>query len=145
MQGNLPILPWDEVRLEPDTWFLSHRTLTASPLPPPEQHTVFFPCSSTHKHSIWLYQHKVMWISRHSPCYRLKKIFFFFTTITHCTVTAPSRRSNGEVSCFWKWRLWPLYYQYPVVRMISKIYTRMQNRVWQLYMNRKPNFEVYGL
>lgn len=76
-----------------------------------------------------------------------QKKFFFFLFHTHSLsmATTPSRRSNGEVSCFWRWRLWPLYYQHPVVRTMSKIYTWMQNSICQFYMNRKPRFEVFGL
>lgn len=73
------------------------------------------------------YINTVMRVSRHSPFYRL--IFFFFPLFHNHSLsigTAPSRRSNGEVSCFWSWRLWPLYYQHPLVRTMSKIYTWMQ-------------------
>lgn len=131
---------WGEL-VELKAQFLSHAVLMAPPLPSPRQHRVLFPCTGTHKCSIWFYQYKVIQVSRISPFYRIKKPFFPFVFYSHLLSTsiAPGGRSNGQLSCFWRWGLWPLYYQHP------KIDTRMRSRKCQFYMKRKPRFEDFSL
>lgn len=138
-------LRWAEL-VELKAQFLSHAVLMAPPLPSPRQHRVLFPCTGTYKHSIWFYQYKVIQVSRISPFYRIKTIFspVFYSHLLS-TPTAPGGRSNGQLSCFWRWGLQPLYYQHPMVRTTSKIYTRMRSRKCQFYMKRKPRFEDFSL
>lgn len=145
VEGNLPVLPWDEATWWNWTHGSSRTELLLLLHCHPQSNTQFsFPAAVAinaqfdHINTKWCRFLDILHIIK-------LIIFFLFSIITHCMVTAPSRRSSGEVSCFWRWRLWPLYNQYPVVRRVSKIYTWMQNSIWQFYMNRKPRFEVFGL
>lgn len=96
--------------------------------------------------SVWCYQYKAIPVSRISPFYRIKTIFPpVFYTLLLSTPTSPGGRWHGQLSCFWRWGLRPLYHQHPGVRTMSTIYSRMQSSKCQLYMNRKPRFEDFSL